>query len=99
MWELAGPRIMYGCVQSLYWSSLIVFQSSSHQWAVACRSSCPWGDAGILMGWAAFFIQRLVTLIFFSLLVTFLSFDVKEWVVENDLLVQRLKVSIKVTVY
>ena len=47
-------------------------------------------------GSAAFFIQRLVTLIFFSLLVTFLSFDVKEWVVENDLLVQRLKVSIKV---
>lgn len=45
---------------------------------------------------SAFFIQRLVTLIFFSLLVTFLSFDVKEWVVENDLLVQRLKVSIKV---
>lgn len=45
-------------------------------------------------GSAAFFIQRLVTLIFFSLLVTFLSFDVKEWVVENDLLVQRLKVSI-----
>ena len=48
------------------------------------------------MGSAAFFIQRLVTLIFFPLLVTFLSFDVKEWVVENDLLVQRLKVSIKV---
>ena len=47
------------------------------------------------MGSAAFFIQRLVTLIFFSLLVTFLSFDVKEWVVENDLLVQRLKVSNK----
>ena len=65
----------------------LVFQSSSHQWAVACRSSCPRGDAGILM---------VDNINFFSLLVTFLSFDVKEWVVENDLLVQRLKVSIKV---
>ena len=50
-------------------------------------------------GMSCLFYSNVGNINFFSLLVTFLSFDVKEWVVENDLLVQQLKVSIKVTVY
>lgn len=38
-----------------------------------------------------------VHLIFFS--ATFLSFNVKEWIIENDLLVYRLKVRVIVLVF
>ena len=55
------------------------------------RRRCWYSD-----GMSCLFFSKVGNINFFSLLVTFLSFDVKEWVVENDLLVQRLKVSIKV---
>lgn len=35
----------------------------------------------------------MITLFYF-ILATFLNFDVKEWIIENDLLVDRLKVSV-----
>lgn len=34
----------------------------------------------------------MIMVIYMYVSVTFLSFDVKEWIIENDLLVHRLKV-------